>query len=549
MTASDTKKSSSTDSPCPSVPSPGFSSSTDFSPFLNWDEDKPKSKQENAVVFWSLVATVKYQHALADSLEAKAVKFLDSVTLGTVESIDDLLTSLALSLDESLTDFVRCIEVLISSASKVITAAAMKMLKTLITFCSARVNLTLVKADLIPQLIITLNPMSLSFAEAEDIHTCLISAISSSLWLSTPDGLALLKIEDRNEQQAVHETVLQQVLVPSENYISHMCVNRLSLIDGQQALDFLFLLLARFIQISPSYQPTMEIVLHLPVVLTIPSCLAFFETDRTMLYFLYSMGTSQREWNKQGGGELNDMNEELVELRTTMYNMAKLMAEQFGKINEGQLEFDSVLRRLDEQERLTILHESRFQRWSKTGADAIEIFDEDFFIKTGDTFTLRERPENEDTNFIPKTLFSPIISSDVTQLSFTITHSSSGYRFGAISPHLVDTGTEHCLSPEQTSRACWGTVYDPPTPVQANVAPPPRQTLKYVMETDCRVGQRTLKLLNNGAVHSSFYVNLSLPFRFAINLHHSSVSVTVESLTFTAKPTLNGGENEIKFLS
>ncbi|KAK2940080.1 hypothetical protein BLNAU_25014 [Blattamonas nauphoetae] len=38
-------------------------------------------------------------------------------------------------------------------------------------------------------------------------------------WLAAPLGLAVLAIEDDNEQQAVHETVLQQVLVPSENRV------------------------------------------------------------------------------------------------------------------------------------------------------------------------------------------------------------------------------------------------------------------------------------------------------------------------------------------
>ncbi|KAK2951641.1 hypothetical protein BLNAU_13380 [Blattamonas nauphoetae] len=242
-----------------------------------------------------------------------------------------------------------------------------------------------------------------------------------------------------------------------------------------------------------------------------------------------------------------DLNEQLLELRTTMCNMATQTAEQLGRMDSRQLQFDSVLRRLDKQGRFLILHQSRFQRWSKTGADAIEIFDEDFFIKTGNTFRFRQRPENEKTNFIPKTLFSPLISSDVAQLSFTISSPYFGSRYGAISTHLVDTGTQADLRNEKHGRACWGLNYKPPDDIRTNGAPTSRYISEFVLEADCRVGKRTLKLSEDGRVYSTFYVNLSLPFRFAINLRHPSVSVTIHSLSFTAKPTLKRGEKELKF--
>ncbi|KAK2951642.1 hypothetical protein BLNAU_13381 [Blattamonas nauphoetae] len=244
---------------------------------------------------------------------------------------------------------------------------------------------------------------------------------------------------------------------------------------------------------------------------------------------------------------MNDVNEQLFELRTTMCTMATQMTEQFGKINERQLEFDSVLRRLDEKRRSDLLRESRFQRWSKTGADAIEIFDEDFIIKTGNTFTLRQRPENEDSNFIPKTLFSPLISSNVAQLSFTITHSYRGYRYGAVSPHLVDTGTLNDIWANEPGLVFWTTYYSAPNVITANTPLPSRSTSEFVLEADCRVGQRTVKCLFDGNVNHDFYVNLPLLFRFAITPLHPSVSVTIHNLSFTDKPTLKGGEREFQF--
>ncbi|KAK2953977.1 hypothetical protein BLNAU_11079 [Blattamonas nauphoetae] len=103
-----------------------------------------------------------------------------------------------------------------------IIKAAMEMLEAQLHHCSEKLRLTFVKADLIPQIISTLNPVSLSFVEAVDIHTCLLKVINHFLWLATPFGLNNLEIEDGNEHQAVHKTIFKQVLVPLEEFIYHL---------------------------------------------------------------------------------------------------------------------------------------------------------------------------------------------------------------------------------------------------------------------------------------------------------------------------------------
>ncbi|KAK2940992.1 hypothetical protein BLNAU_24096 [Blattamonas nauphoetae] len=124
--------------------------------------------------------------------------------------------------------------------------------------------------------------------------------ITYFIWLATPRGLTELKIQDRDEQQAVHETVLKQVLAPSEKYICHLCANRLSIVDGEQSRSFLTLI-AQLLEICPYYQPTLEVVLNMPILLTIPSCLTFFECDHAIWYFLREMDNDQLEWNKTRG--------------------------------------------------------------------------------------------------------------------------------------------------------------------------------------------------------------------------------------------------------
>ncbi|KAK2946512.1 hypothetical protein BLNAU_18554 [Blattamonas nauphoetae] len=304
MTTFDAKISSSSDFTCP-----------DCFAFLKWTFKRKESESKKAVVFLSLVATVKSKPALDDSLEAKAVDFLKSVNPKDEKSADTFLSTLGRTTDESLTDFIQSIVVLISSPNRIITTTAMEMLDLLILSCSEKFHLALVRADLIPQIFATLNPLSLSFAEAVDIHINLMDIIRMSVQLATSDGFYKLKIYEEDEEQAVHETVLKHVMLYSEKYIRHLCVNRFSLVDGDQSRRFLTLL-TQLLGISPYYQPTMEFVLHMPVFLTIPSCLTFFENDRSIWWFLSDMVDTQREWNEQSG--------EVQQMGTTVLRMLRI---------------------------------------------------------------------------------------------------------------------------------------------------------------------------------------------------------------------------------
>ncbi|KAK2952679.1 hypothetical protein BLNAU_12328 [Blattamonas nauphoetae] len=186
----------------------------DCSPFLNWSEDVDESVEEKAVVFRSLVATLTLNPAVDGSLKTKVVKFLKSMSPKNRKAADALICSLASFSDESLTNFVQSIVVLISSPSRAIIKSAMKMLTSLIMNCSSTFHLLIVITALIPQLVKTLNPLSLSLTESIHIHTYLILTIALSLKLATPLGVTHLENTDQNEQQAVHETVLKQILAP-----------------------------------------------------------------------------------------------------------------------------------------------------------------------------------------------------------------------------------------------------------------------------------------------------------------------------------------------
>ncbi|KAK2953983.1 hypothetical protein BLNAU_11085 [Blattamonas nauphoetae] len=143
MSALDLTTSSSTVSSCP-----------DCSAFLNWDKKEPESGAEKAVVFRSLVATLKFKPALDDSLEAKVVKLLKSAIPKSRASADDFLSRLGLATDESLTDIVQSIVVLISLPSQAIIKAAMELLScqspSMVATLSNSFAATLARLPLLP---------------------------------------------------------------------------------------------------------------------------------------------------------------------------------------------------------------------------------------------------------------------------------------------------------------------------------------------------------------------------------------------------------------
>ncbi|KAK2943240.1 hypothetical protein BLNAU_21866 [Blattamonas nauphoetae] len=268
------------------ISSSAVSPSQDCSPFLNWKEEALPSQSEAAVVFRSLVATIKLQPVFNDSLEAKAVNFL---------------RTLASTSGASWTDLMQSIVVLVSSASPVVTKAGMKLLDFLLATSSESTRLSLIKAGIFRQLIVTLKPQSLSFTEAADIHTGIVQSISCSLWLETPDAPEGDEIEDDDDdRQSDLEAIFQQVLMPSEEYIRRLCENRYSIVVGDQSRQFMALLF-RILFLCPCYPPAMDFVLHMPVFLTIPSCLTFFESDESIWLSLYLMDSSNEEWSKKGG--------------------------------------------------------------------------------------------------------------------------------------------------------------------------------------------------------------------------------------------------------
>ncbi|KAK2959932.1 hypothetical protein BLNAU_5129 [Blattamonas nauphoetae] len=107
-------------------------------------------------------------------------------------------------------------------------------------------------------------------------------------------------MEDRDKQQALRETVLKQVLSPSQTYICHLCAKYHSIVDEDHS-DAFTTLLSRIIQLYSHCQQTMEDGLVLRAFVALPSCLTFFESDVSIDSFLDELVDSKEQQNEQGG--------------------------------------------------------------------------------------------------------------------------------------------------------------------------------------------------------------------------------------------------------
>ncbi|KAK2955126.1 hypothetical protein BLNAU_9855 [Blattamonas nauphoetae] len=277
-------------------------SPSDPAAFVNWDEEPLESKSDILSLCRSLISMLKAGHSLDNRLKNK-VKLLLNQFLDTCDEGDSdrfIPGFVPSPIDEFLSEFVTSIIVLLPTAHKEIGTTMMDMLEFLIQYCLYIFRLNLVKADLIPHLITHLNPLSLSFTDSQEIHSHLTSIISSSIWLATQFGLRNLQIKDWNEQQNIHETVFNQVLVPSEPYIRHLCVNSRTIADRDQSSHFMQIL-GFLLRICPFYQPTLDFVRNLPIITTIPLALSSSVKEPSIWQFLFESTSAQEEWNEKGG--------------------------------------------------------------------------------------------------------------------------------------------------------------------------------------------------------------------------------------------------------
>ncbi|KAK2945218.1 hypothetical protein BLNAU_19858 [Blattamonas nauphoetae] len=278
---------------------PGFTTPALLPP-LNWDGALFQSPSEKSVVYHSLVSLIQPDFVFTDDFVKKAVLLLEQLRFSNSTDTNKFICPAMESTDQNLMEFLQSFMILLSSANHTLITATMKMLDSLLHNTSTRMHLRLINADLIVHLLTSLNPLSLSIADTQDIHSSVISIITLSLCLSNPYVLNALNIKDSSEQQAIHEAILNRVLVPTEAYIRYLCTNYSFIADGASSEQFTYLL-TRPLETSQLSQPALTFVLDLPITLTIPSFLSFFEDNLTTLRFFFEFSRIVKELNRKDG--------------------------------------------------------------------------------------------------------------------------------------------------------------------------------------------------------------------------------------------------------
>ncbi|KAK2961634.1 hypothetical protein BLNAU_3432 [Blattamonas nauphoetae] len=214
--------------------------------------------------------------------------------------------------------------------------------------------------------------------------------------------------------------------------------------------------------------------------------------------------------------------------------------EAFTLMNERQLRFEAslsdmhpLLNHVAERTWMLVNTNRRFKKQSKIGADAIEIFDEAFVQRSGSKFKLRPGTHLKPICFIPTTLFSQPINSDIAKLSLLCDGPGTVW-VGIVSPHLVDTGTKSFFRDETGDRQYW-TVQE-------------RDSRSNVMiAVDTRAHARSVKIRIRNWTCREDINKAPIPFRFVVQLEDRSPPVLIKSLTFSNKPTLTGDEFNLRF--
>ncbi|KAK2948139.1 hypothetical protein BLNAU_16939 [Blattamonas nauphoetae] len=198
---------------------------------------------------------------------------------------------------EAFQTFVTTITILLSTDNTTIVETTLYTINHLVPMCSRNIQFGLLNADLVPQLILSLQPLTRSFKYPQNIHSDLLSIIGRLLWLPTPSNGAYAEIDDPTEQQAVHETILKHVLLPSKDYIRQICSARDLFVDRVFLPDFMTCV-AQIILICPFYQPTMDYVLDLPLIFTMITSNDFYDNEESRGCFLGELADAQEEWDK-----------------------------------------------------------------------------------------------------------------------------------------------------------------------------------------------------------------------------------------------------------
>ncbi|KAK2944432.1 hypothetical protein BLNAU_20636 [Blattamonas nauphoetae] len=237
----------------------------------------------------------------------------------------------------------------------------------------------------------------------------------------------------------------------------------------------------------------------------------------------------EKEREAEFARRMAEVNERMTEVNQHFEDNKKLI--------ERAKEVEREERRKEEEE------ENERRRKCKEGAAAIEWPNPSHFSVSGSVFTRKT-----DSGY--KCILTPEFGKEVVRLTFVLEQVNNCIDAGLFSSAQTKTVKDGKRNLTLIDGAGWDLYcqYTSRTNIHSSYTDLPKGASghRIVVEADGRDGKRTLRLSQNGTMQSSFFSNIPVPFRFAVNVFKQNDAVSIEKLEVLKEPQMVGGTNEIR---
>ncbi|KAK2949820.1 hypothetical protein BLNAU_15215 [Blattamonas nauphoetae] len=250
-------------------------------PFLEWDENQPATKEE---------------HRFNVGLAEKAAKFLKLLTqYNSTTDYSLFFIGLAPTATNPYHRFMDSLLVLMMSSYTQISHASSHVLEFSFNSFHSSERLKIVEAGTISRALNAVRPHSLPIVNHEGIHSTILNLIIRSLSLGSSYELLKLAPDDDAAQHAIRETLFHQVIAPSSQYFHHLCENR-NLMTNRRLVLIFYDLLTLLLRVCAYHSLSIQYILRSPLPMATTSVVVETELDQAIWRFFAGMFDCMEEW-------------------------------------------------------------------------------------------------------------------------------------------------------------------------------------------------------------------------------------------------------------
>ncbi|KAK2957797.1 hypothetical protein BLNAU_7231 [Blattamonas nauphoetae] len=209
-------------------------------PFLNYNPNAELTLEEQLTLFSSLVALIRREHPFDKALQDRAARLLKSLKLNSEDEPDaatKLDNDLVFSSTESPSEFLDGIHTLLSSSHSTVVAAALSSLFELSFNAYPALPLHYIESDLVPNLLRTVQPHTISISEDEAMIDSLVGIISHFVYLTLPWSLSDTGVTAAVDAFNRREIIFQKVVLPSSQFVTFL-ISKRHVINGDLLSQF-----------------------------------------------------------------------------------------------------------------------------------------------------------------------------------------------------------------------------------------------------------------------------------------------------------------------